>query len=124
LALYKQSFFRYAYTLEDLGRYYVAYRRLAAHWRQVLGERFVDLHYESLVADPTAEIPRLLRRLNLSFEPACLAPQQNPAATNSASAAQVRESIHTRSVGRWRHFAGHLAPLVAALQGAGIDVDP
>ena len=38
LALYKQSFFRYAYTLDDLGRYYPAYHRIAAHWQQALGD--------------------------------------------------------------------------------------
>ena len=122
-AMYKQSFFRYAYTLADLGRYYPAYRRLVAHWSQLLAGRIVDVDYEALVGEPETTVRVLLERLGLPFEQACLQFHRNPAATNTASAAQVRERMHTRSVGRWRHFAPQLAPLVAALRSAGVDVD-
>jgi tetratricopeptide (TPR) repeat protein len=121
-AMYKQSFFRYAYTLADLGRYYPAYDRLAAHWSELLADRIVSVSYETLVGHPEAAVRTLLARLGLPFEPACLEFHRNPAATNTASAAQVREPMHTRSVGRWRHFAPYLEPLAAALREAGIDV--
>ena len=38
-AMYKQSYFRFAYTLENLGRYYVAHDRLLRHWRSVARRR-------------------------------------------------------------------------------------
>jgi tetratricopeptide (TPR) repeat protein len=122
-ALYKQSYFRYAYTLEDLGRYYLAHDRLLRHWRGLLGERLVELDYEALVSRPAAEIPALLARLGLVFEPACLEFERNRSAVISASAAQVREGVHTRSVDKWRHFATQLEPLRARLAEAGIPVD-
>lgn len=50
-AMYKQSFFKFAYTLDDLGRYYVAYNRLLRHWRETLKARLIEVKYESLVAD-------------------------------------------------------------------------
>jgi tetratricopeptide (TPR) repeat protein len=119
-ALYKQSFFRYAYSLEDLGRYYIAHERLERHWRTVLGERLVEVRYEELVADQEGQTRRLLERLELPFEPACLEFQRNATAVATASAVQVREQMHGRSIGKWRHFAAHLAPLRERLAAAGV----
>ena len=64
-AMYKQSFFRFAYTLEDLASYYIAYDRLSRHWREHLGDRIVEVEYESLVSDPDARIRELLAGLGM-----------------------------------------------------------
>ena len=119
-ALYKQSFFRYAYTLDDLGPYYAAHNRLCNHWRQVLNDRMIEVEYESLVTDQEGQTRRLLDRLGLPFEEACLNFHRNITASNTASAVQVREKMHSRSVNRWQHFAMHLQPLKTFLENAGI----
>jgi hypothetical protein len=119
-AMYKQSFFRFAYTLDDLGRYYVAYNRLLNHWRETLKDRLIEVEYESLVADQEGQTRTLLEDLGLDFEDACLNFDQNITASNTASTVQVREKIHTRSVDRWKHFAKHLQPLKHHLENAGI----
>lgn len=121
-AMYKQSFFRYAYTLDDLGRYYVAYNRLLNHWRKTLGDRLIEVEYELLVADQEGQTRELLEKLGLDFEEACLNFDQNITASNTASTVQIREKIHTRSVNRWKHFAEHLRPLKSHLEDAGIEV--
>jgi tetratricopeptide (TPR) repeat protein len=121
-AMYKQSFFRYAYTLDDLGRYYVAYDRLLNHWRETLEDRLIEVEYESLVADQEDQTRILLKKLGLDFEEACLYFDQNITASNTASSVQIREKIHSRSVNRWTHFAEHLQPLRNHLEHAGIAV--
>jgi hypothetical protein len=122
-ALYKQSFFRYAYSLDDLARYYAAHERLHRHWRAILGERLVELRYEDLVADQEGQTRRLLDAVGLGFEPACLAFEHNRAPAATASAAQVRERIHARSVGKWKRFAHHLGPLRERLEAEGVVID-
>ena len=119
-AMFKQSFFRYAYTLADLGPYYVAHDRLRNHWRKVLKDRMIEVEYESLVSDQEGETRRLLDRLELPFEEACLEFHRNITPSNTASAVQVRERMHSRSIHRWRHFASHLQPLQSYLERAGI----
>ena len=119
-AMYKQSFFRYAYTLDDLGPYYVAHDRLRNHWREVLEDRMIEMEYEALVADQEGQTRRLLDRLGLQFEETCLNFDQNITASNTASAVQVREKMHSRSVNRWQHFAKGLQPLKTYLENAGI----
>jgi tetratricopeptide (TPR) repeat protein len=121
-AMYKQSYFRYAYSLDDVGRYYVAYDRLMRHWRSLLGDRLIEVSYDDLVANPEHQIRRLLNRLRLSFEIECLNFETSRASSRTASAVQVREKIHTRSVNRWRHFERQLAPLQSFLTRQGIAV--
>ena len=82
----------------------MAHDRLLAHWRQLLGERLIEIEYESLVADQEGQTAALLDRLGLAFEPACLEFDTNETASATASSVQVREKIHARSVDRWRHF--------------------
>jgi len=122
-AMYKQSFFKFAFTLDDLARYYVAYDRLSRHWREHLGDRIVEVEYEALVSDPDGQIRSLLERLGLDFEPACLDFHLNTAPSATASTVQVREKAHTRSVLRWKKFERQLQPLRDSLQAAGIQTD-
>lgn len=122
-AMYKQSFFKYAYTLDSVGRYFVAYDRLRSHWEDVLKDRVIEVEYESLVADQEGQIRGLLDKLGLDFEQACLDFDQNEAPSATASAVQVREKAHTRSVEKWKRFATELQPLKEYLESAGISVD-
>ena len=122
-ALFKQSYFRYAYTLDDLGPYYVAHDRLRHHWRSVLGDRMIEVEYESLVTDQESQTRRLLDRLGLPYEAGCLEFHRNITPSNTASTVQVREKMHTRSVNRWQHFASRLQPLKSYLKNEGISLD-
>ena len=121
-AMFKQSYFRFAYTLSDLAEYYLAYDRLSQHWRDVLGDRMVELHYEELVSDPDTQIRSLFERLAISFEEQCLDFDRNAAPVATASSVQVREKAHTRSVGKWRNFETSLEPLVRKLRKEGVEV--
>ncbi|HVN99300.1 MAG TPA: sulfotransferase [Steroidobacteraceae bacterium] len=124
-ALYK-TLFRdgspYSYDLQDLARYYLAYHRLMEHWRRVLPGRFLDLDYERVVASQQQATHELLDWCGLPYEPQCLEFHRNPTPAATASAAQVREPLHARSVGNWRHYAELLEPLAAALAAGGVAV--
>lgn len=124
-ALYKQVFtwaYKYSYRLDTLGQYYVAYDRIMNHWRELLGDRLIEVEYESLVADQEGQTRRLLDRLGLEFEESCLRFDENKAATTTASSVQVRQKVHTGSVNKWKRFEKQLKPLKDYLERAGIDV--
>jgi tetratricopeptide (TPR) repeat protein len=122
-AMYKQSFFRYAYSLDDLGPYYVAYNRLYRHWCALLSERLIEVEYEAMVSNQEGETRKLLESLGLEFEKACLNFEKNTTASNTASSVQIREKIHTRSVHRWKFLEERLQSLKNHLQDAGIEVE-
>jgi hypothetical protein len=121
-AMYKQSYFRFAYSFDDLARYYLAYDRLSRHWRDVLGERMVEVEYEKLVADQERETRRLLDRLGLPFEEACLHFERNAGPIATASSVQVREKMHTRSINKWKKFERQLEPLKDLLEAGGATI--
>lgn len=125
-AMYKTVFtwaYKFSYTLEGLGRFYPAYVRLVDHWHALFGDRIVEVEYEKLVSDQEGETRSLLESTGLEFEQACLNFDQNEAATFTASAVQVREKVHSRSVERWKKFAKQLQPLKEALEAAGVAVE-
>jgi tetratricopeptide (TPR) repeat protein len=125
-SMYKQVFtwaYKYSYDLGTLAQYYIAYDRLCQHWREVLGERLVEVQYEDLVSDQEAQTRQLLDRLGLEFEDACLTFEKNAAPSATASSVQVREKVHTGSVHRWKKYQEQLEPLRAQLEAAGIATD-
>jgi tetratricopeptide (TPR) repeat protein len=111
----------FSYDLADCGRRVRETERLAAHWHRVLPLRWLDIQYESLVADLEGESRRLIEFLGLSWEPACLDFHRTMRAVQTASSWQVRQPVYRRSVGRWRHYERHLGPLLTEL--ASIDTE-
>lgn len=125
-AIYKTLFadaYPFSYSLEELGQYYLAYDRLMAHWESVLPGVIHTVYYEQLVADFEPRCRALLDYCGLPWEDQCLAFYRNQAASTTASASQVREPVHTRSVGKWRRFETQLQPLATLLAEAGVKLD-
>jgi hypothetical protein len=122
-AMYKTLFkdgYPFSYDLSDIGRYYVAYRRLMAHWRDYLGDALLEISYEDLIADQAGATRRLLEACGLEWQEGCMRFHLNAAATTTASAAQVRRPLYATSVNQWRHFAAQLEPLRRVYAEAGI----
>jgi tetratricopeptide (TPR) repeat protein len=96
----------------DLVFYYRQYERLMAHWREVLPpDRFVEVDYEALVADPEPHARRLVAASGLEWNDACLAPHRNPRRITTASVWQARQPIYRTSVERWRRYEPWLGEL-------------
>jgi hypothetical protein len=56
-----------------------------------------------------------LQYIGLSWEPRCLEYFKEASSVMTASAMQVREAPHQRSVGRWKHFERQLQPVAEVL---------
>jgi tetratricopeptide (TPR) repeat protein len=126
-AMYKNLFegaYPFSYDLNEIARYYLAYRRLMAHWGKIMPEGIHEVSYERLVFDQLGETRRLLEFCGLTWEDACVDFQQNPAATVTASAAQVRQRIYSSSVAQWRHYEAELDGLRSELESAGVEMGP
>ncbi|RME34024.1 MAG: sulfotransferase, partial [Gammaproteobacteria bacterium] len=110
-------FYRAAYTfdLEELGRTWVATRRLLEFWREVLPIPVIPVRYEALVSEPEAQVRSLLEALGLPWDERCLRFHESDRVVHTASTGQVRRPLYTSSVGRWRNYERHLGPLLEAL---------
>ncbi len=122
-AMYKTLFkdaYPFSYDLEEIGRYYVAYRRLMDHWQATLPGTIHCLSYEALVADQIGQTRELLDYCGLQWQDACVDFHRNSAPTTTASAAQVRKPLYRSSVAQWRDYEAQLEPLARQLRAAGI----
>ena len=105
----------YSYTVEDYAQYYQDYRRLMAHWEDVLPGRIFTLEYEALTADPRKVTGALLDYLGMPWEESCLDFSGSRRAINTFSRLQVRQAVNRGSVGRWENYRNEVAPLIQKL---------
>lgn len=118
-AMYKQLFtmaYPFTYDLGDLAEYFIAYRRLMAHWHETMPGRILRVRYEDVVANQEHETRRMLDHCGLAWEEACLSFERNSQASTTASAVQVREKLYASSVGKWRRYERQLAALTQRLR--------
>ena len=104
-----------SFDLAELGRYYADYRRLMAHWDDILPGGIFEVVYEELVAEPERISRGLLDYLDLEWDERCLKFHENERSVMSPSNLQVRRPIYNASIGRWRHYEKHLGPLIEVL---------
>lgn len=124
-AMYKTLFrmgYPFSYSLENLARYYTAYRSLMNHWQDVLGGRILDVKYEDLIANQEKVSRQIIDHCALEWEPDCLDFHLNKSPTATASAAQVRQPLYSGSVEKWRVYEKELLPLKQALETGGISL--
>lgn len=119
--LFKQAY-PYSYDLQELGQYYLAYRKLMSHWHEAAPGKILDVSYEQLTSNFEEECKRLISYCGLTWKDACLEFHANTAPSMTASLAQVRQPVYTTSVGRWKNYREQLRPLENILTQAKLKI--
>lgn len=109
--LFAGEFYPYSYDPLEAAAHIVRFHRLLAHWHSVMPGAVLTVRYEDLVRDPSGVMRGVLAHCDLPFEAACADLGHNTAPSATASSSQVRQTLHTRSIGAWRR---HAQPLAAA----------
>jgi tetratricopeptide (TPR) repeat protein len=125
-ASFKQLFadaYPHSYEQGEMARHHARYYALMSDWRERFGERYYEVDYEAVAADPEPHARALIEFLRLPWEDACLEFYRQRGAVTTASVVQVREAAHTRSVGRWRRYEAQLQPMVNELRSLGIPLE-
>jgi tetratricopeptide (TPR) repeat protein len=108
----------FAYSIEDIARYYRTYLELMRHWDSVLPGRVLRVQHEDLVDDLEGNVRRLLAYCGLEFETACVEFHKTERSVRTASSEQVRQPIYREGLDQWRHYEPWLGTLRAALGDA------
>ncbi|HEX6259287.1 MAG TPA: sulfotransferase [Woeseiaceae bacterium] len=114
LSCYRQLFAKgqtFTYDLIDIGEYFLEYERMMNHWHSVLPGKVITVQYEELVGDFDTQVQRLLAHCELPFEETCLRFYETERPVRTASSEQVRQPIHSRSIGFWKNYEDKLAEL-------------
>ena len=65
LRLFTSKIHSYAYNFSSLSAFYLQYERLMEHWQRIFADKIFELQYEDLVAEPAAQIRRMLDFIGL-----------------------------------------------------------
>ena len=106
----------FSYKLEDTVKYYRMYKKLMRVWNQSYSDRIYNLDYDKWVEDQESETRRLIECLELNWEDACLAPQNNTRSVKTASQQQVREKVYKDSSQAWRRYETYLDGIFDGLE--------
>jgi tetratricopeptide (TPR) repeat protein len=95
----------FACRRDDIVSYVQEYRRLMDHWRAVLPpDRFLEIDYETLVADQEAVSRRMIDFCGVAWDEACLDFHGTARPIVTASAWQARQPVYRTSAERWRNY--------------------
>ena len=122
---FKQLFadaYPHSYDLREMARHHARYVKLMNVWRERFGDRIFDIGYEDVASRLEPSARALIDYLELPWEDACLEFHKQKSAVTTASAVQVREPAHTKSIGRWKRYEQQLEPLRDELEAQGIPV--
>lgn len=104
----------FAYDLGEIATFRQDYERLMDFWQQRHPGSIYPLQHEALLAEPEAQIRKLLDFCGLAWQPACLRFHETERHVRTESAPQVREPLRS-STARTDRFGTLLAPLRRAL---------
>jgi tetratricopeptide (TPR) repeat protein len=117
----KQLFARgqeFAYSIDDIGRYYRTYLELMEHWDTALPGRVLRVHHEDVVDNLDRSVRLILEFCELPFEPACIEFHRTERSIRTASSEQVRQPIFREGLDQWRRYEAWLGPLREVLGDA------
>jgi tetratricopeptide (TPR) repeat protein len=107
-----------SYGLMTTAQHYALIFDLLQHYKAELDLKYHAVRYEDLVDDAEANLRGLIDFLGEPWEDQCLNPHENARYARTASYAQVKEKIYTRSRFRYRNYMKHLEPILPILQPA------
>jgi len=123
---FKQLFadaYRHSYDQEEMARHHARYLQLMQTWRERFGDRFFDIAYEDVARDIEPNARALIEFLELPWNDACLEFHKQKTSVATASAVQVRQPAHTKSIGRWRRYEAQLEPMQRTLESNNIPLE-
>jgi hypothetical protein len=105
-------------SLEHIGRHFRGEDRLHAHWTKVLPPgTLLTVPYEELVADPDRWMRKILDHVGLPWEDQVRDFHKTDRAVTTASFAQVRKPLYSKSATAWKRYEDRLKPFFDAYEG-------
>ncbi len=108
----------FAYSVEDIARYYRTYLDLMQHWDEALPGRVLRVWHEDVVEDLEGNVRRILDYCGLPFESTCVEYYKTKRSVRTPSSEQVRRPIFREGLDQWKNYEAWLGPLKDALGDA------
>jgi predicted Zn-dependent protease len=107
----------FAYSIDDISRYYRTYLDLMQHWDKALPGRILRVQHQDVIDDLEGSVRRMLDYCDLPFETACIDFHKTRRSVRTPSSEQVRTPIFRDGLDQWKMYRPWLGPLEDALDG-------
>jgi tetratricopeptide (TPR) repeat protein len=114
--------FLWSKNWDHIAQRFAVYQRIADHWRRTKPLDWHEVSYENLVGDLEPNARRLIDFVGLEWDPSCLQFHSTRRVVRTPSMMQVRQPIHSGSLGRWRKYEASLQPAFRAFERYGVEV--
>ncbi|MEO0629365.1 MAG: sulfotransferase [Planctomycetota bacterium] len=111
------------YDLKHIAHFQADTIRVMRHWATAVPDRFTLVEYEAVVGDLDSAARNLSNAAGINFDEASLRYWESAGPINTASYDQASRPVYTSSIGRWKNYEQHLAPLVDALRERGVNLN-
>jgi tetratricopeptide (TPR) repeat protein len=101
----------YSYDQTELGGFYLQYRRMMAHWHEIMPGRVLDVAYDELVSNPDTVAARVAAYCGLDYEASIVDVGRSAGSVATASAGLARQGIRKDRGAQWRPYEQYLQPL-------------
>ncbi len=120
LSIYRANFAKGNYfssSLVDCAKVYLDQEEIMTEYKKRFRSKIYDLHYDSLVSNPTPEIKSLISWLGWEWDDQYLSPNLNTRSIATASNVQVRSPINSKSIDGWENYKEMLRPAMEIITG-------
>ena len=111
------------YDLRHIAHFQADTLRVMEHWAEQIPDRFTLVEYEAVVGDLDSATRELSEAAGVEYDDRSLRYWESDAPINTASYAQASKPVYTSSVGRWKNYEAHLAPLIETLESRGVSLN-
>ena len=108
---FKHPGMNYTNRLEWIADQANLYRKYMNHWEKAFPDQILSMPYEELVRDMPKSTRAMAAHCGIDWSENMLHPEKNKSQVRTASIWQVREGVHSGSIGRWHVFGEDLTKL-------------
>ena len=119
----RQFHMSYKSDLRRLGLYYLQYKQLMRHYKEVLPGKILTIQYEDLVENTEFVSRKMIEHIGLDWEDNVMKRETSQKSVKTLSAWQVRQPVYQSSAGRWRNYEKHLTELIDVLGEEAVDYE-
>jgi tetratricopeptide (TPR) repeat protein len=115
--LFGHDMYPESYNLNTLATYYKHYSDLMEFWNCEFPTQIINVAYEDLITNPSANFNKVFDRVGLQWRDKFLNFEANINPVGTASAGQVRKPIYKSSMNKWENYQPQIDLLIRQLKG-------
>ncbi|GGD56269.1 tetratricopeptide repeat-containing sulfotransferase family protein [Lacimicrobium alkaliphilum] len=99
----------YNANMEHIAHYYMQYKKLLKHFKELMPDNLICVDYQQLVMEPEDTMKRVLEFCGLPWSEDCMQFHKSSSVVKTASVWQVRQPLYMHSLERWRNYESYLS---------------